>query len=125
MQSIYTRVAIRFAKLVFVLSVLLSPGFLLASAGVVITPDSGVLPAAQVGVAYSQTFSASMGTSTDSFIWSAQGNLPDGLSLSTTTGATTTLSGVPTTATTSNFSITATSISDATSTATNTYSLTV
>src|SRR5207245_1270004 len=62
------------------------------------------LPNGTVGMAYSQTIVASGGTSPYTYA-TTSGSLPAGLSL---TGSTGVLSGTPTTAATSNFTITAT-----------------
>ncbi|HEY1128618.1 MAG TPA: putative Ig domain-containing protein [Roseateles sp.] len=62
------------------------------------------LPNGNVGVAYSQTVSASAGTAPYSFAVTA-GALPAGLSLNGATGA---IAGTPTTANTYNFTVTAT-----------------
>lgn len=61
------------------------------------------VPAATVGVAYSQTMSGSGGTSPYSYAISA-GTLPSGLSLATVSGA---ISGIPSNAGTFNFTVTA------------------
>lgn len=64
------------------------------------SPASGVLPGATTGTAYSQSFSASGGTGTHSFSFSA-GALPPGLTISGNA-----LSGTPNQSGTYNFSIT-------------------
>src|SRR4030095_9341396 len=69
-----------------------------------ITVKPATLPNGTVGVAYSQTVSATGGTGSYTFSVSA-GSLPAGLSLNAATGA---ITGTPTTAATSNFTITAT-----------------
>ena len=69
-----------------------------------ITVNPATLPNGTVGVAYSQTVSATGGTGSYTFSVSA-GSLPAGLSLNAATGA---ITGTPTTAATSNFTITAT-----------------
>ncbi len=69
-----------------------------------ITVNPATLPNGTVGTAYSQTISATGGTSSYTFSVSA-GSLPAGLSLNAATGA---ITGTPTTAATSNFTITAT-----------------
>jgi hypothetical protein len=68
------------------------------------------LPAATVGTPYSQTLSATGGTGSYTFSVSA-GALPSGLTLNPATGA---LTGTPTAAGSSNFTITATDSSSAT-----------
>ncbi len=75
-----------------------------------ITVNPATLPNGTVGVAYSQTVSATGGTGSYTFSVSA-GSLPAGLSLNAATGA---ITGTPTTAATSNFTITATDGSGAT-----------
>lgn len=67
-------------------------------------PVAQVIKGATVGVAYSETISAQGGTSPYTFTLTS-GTLPAGLSLNNTTGV---ISGTPTTAGTSTFSITAT-----------------
>ena len=74
----------------------------IAPAPVVVNPAS--LPGGAVGAAYSQVVSATGGTGTYTFSRSA-GTLPAGLLLNATTGA---ITGTPTTAGTSNFTIRAT-----------------
>ena len=69
-----------------------------------ITVNPATLPNGTVGTAYSQTVSATGGNGSYTFTVSA-GSLPAGLSLSAATGA---ITGTPTTAATSNFTITAT-----------------
>ena len=69
-----------------------------------ITVNPATLPNGTVGVAYSRIVSATGGTGSYSFSVSA-GSLPAGLSLNAATGA---ITGTPTTAATSNFTITAT-----------------
>ncbi|MEO8186475.1 MAG: putative Ig domain-containing protein, partial [Burkholderiaceae bacterium] len=69
-----------------------------------ITVNPATLPNGAVGTAYSQTVSATGGTGSYTFSLSA-GSLPAGLSLNAATGA---ITGTPTTAATSNFTITAT-----------------
>ena len=69
-----------------------------------ITVNPATLPNGTVGIAYSQTVSATGGTGSYTFSVSA-GSLPAGLSLNAATGA---ITGTPTTAATSNFTITAT-----------------
>ncbi len=69
-----------------------------------ITVNPATLPNGTVGIAYSQTVSATGGTGSYTFSVSV-GSLPAGLSLNAATGAVT---GTPTTAATSNFTITAT-----------------
>ncbi len=75
---------------------------LTVNAAITVNPPS--LPAGTVGAAYSTTINAAGGNGSYTFTVSA-GALPAGLSLNTTSG---TLSGTPTTAATSNFTITAT-----------------
>ena len=72
------------------------------NAGVTVNPAT--LPNGTVGVSYSQTVSATGGNGSYTFSVSA-GSLPAGLSLNAATGA---ITGTPTTAATSNFTITAT-----------------
>ena len=69
-----------------------------------ITVNPATLPNGTVGVAYSQTVSATGGNGSYTFSVSA-GSLPAGLSLNAATGA---ITGTPTAAATSNFTITAT-----------------
>ena len=69
-----------------------------------ITVNPATLPGGTLGTAYSQTVSATGGTGSYTFSVSA-GSLPAGLSLNAATGA---ITGTPTTAATSNFTITAT-----------------
>lgn len=69
-----------------------------------ITVNPPTLPAGTVGIAYSQTISASGGTSPYAFAVSS-GTLPAGLILNAATGS---ITGTPTTAAASNFTITAT-----------------
>ena len=69
-----------------------------------ITVNPATLPTAMLGTAYSQTVSATGGTGSYVFSVSA-GSLPAGLTLNAATGV---ISGTPTTAATSNFTITAT-----------------
>ena len=73
------------------------------------------LPDGTVGVSYSATLQATGGTGT--YTWSITGNLPDGLSLSSSTGV---ISGTPTTANTYNFTV---QVSDGTQTATKNLSI--
>lgn len=84
----------------------------------VLSPSGGTLSSGTVATAYSASVSASEGTAPYSFEVTA-GSLPDGLSLSSTG----TVSGTPTTAGASNFTITATDSNGATGSAS--YSLTV
>ena len=72
------------------------------NAAIIVNPAT--LPNGTVGTAYSQTVSATGGTGSYTFSVSA-GSLPAGLSLNAATGA---ITGTPTTAATSNFTITAT-----------------
>ncbi len=72
------------------------------NAGIAVNPAS--LPAATAGTPYNQSVSATGGTGTYTFSVSA-GTLPTGLTLNAATGA---ITGTPTTAATSNFTITAT-----------------
>ncbi|WP_199140791.1 MBG domain-containing protein [Pedobacter sp. ASV12] len=72
---------------------------------IVVNPT--IVSGATVGVAYSQTFTGSGGTAPYSFVISA-GTVPIGLSLNTATG---TLSGMPTSSGTFNFTIKATDAS--------------
>jgi uncharacterized protein YhjY with autotransporter beta-barrel domain len=83
----------------------------------VITPASGTLAAGQVGASYSQSFTAAGGTAPYGYVASVA---PAGLSLDSATGL---LSGVPTSAGTYSFSVTATDSHGATG-STN-YTLTV
>lgn len=70
-----------------------------------VSVTTGSLPNGAVGSAYSQTVTASGGTG--SYTWSlTAGSLPSGLSLGASTG---TISGTPTTAGTSNFTVQASS----------------
>ncbi|MGH3581576.1 MAG: putative Ig domain-containing protein [Mycobacterium sp.] len=69
-----------------------------------VTVGPATLPAGAAGTAYSQTISAGGGTGSYTYSVSA-GTLPPGLSLNPSTGV---ISGTPTTAATSNFTITAT-----------------
>jgi hypothetical protein len=73
----------------------------------IITVNPATLPNGAVGTAYSQTVSASGGTSPYVFSLSS-GTLPSGLSLNGATGA---ITGTPTAAGTSTFTITATDAS--------------
>lgn len=77
-----------------------------ASAAPVVTmsPPAGALPAATEGDAYAATITASGGNGTVTYAVTS-GALPDGLSLGSSTGE---ISGTPTTAGTSNFTVTAT-----------------
>ena len=75
---------------------------LLINAAIAISPAS--LPGGTVGGAYNQTLSAAGGTGAKTFAVTA-GTLPTGVTLNATTGV---ISGTPTTATTSNFTVTAT-----------------
>ncbi|WP_429941225.1 putative Ig domain-containing protein [Agrobacterium vitis] len=84
-----------------------------------LSPASGTLTAATVGTAYSEIVTASGGTSPYSYAISA-GTLPTGLTLNTSTGV---ISGTPTTAANTSFTITATDANGATGSAS--YSLTV
>ena len=72
------------------------------NAGIAVNPVS--LPAATAGTPYNQSVSATGGTGTYTFSVSA-GTLPTGLTLNAATGA---ITGTPTTAATSNFTIIAT-----------------
>jgi hypothetical protein len=72
------------------------------AAGIAVNPAT--LPGASVGTPYSPTISATGGTGTYAFSVTA-GALPAGLSLNPSTGA---ITGTPTTAATSNFTVTAT-----------------
>ncbi|MEP9357665.1 Ig-like domain-containing protein [Sphingomonas sp. KR3-1] len=74
----------------------------IASPTLSMSPAAGALPGATVGTGYSQTFTASGGTSTYSYV--ATGTVPTGTTLSAG-GA---LTGTPTTAGTFNFTVTAT-----------------
>ncbi|HJW03587.1 MAG TPA: putative Ig domain-containing protein, partial [Azospira sp.] len=85
---------------------------------ITLSPVGVTLPAATVGTAYSQSFTASAGTAPYSYGISA-GALPAGLSLSST-GL---LSGIPSAGGTFNFTVTATDASSATGS--KAYSLTV
>jgi hypothetical protein len=77
---------------------------------VTITITPATLPAGSVGTSYSQTLTASGGTAP--YTWSTTaGTLPAGLTLNATTG---TISGTPTTAATSNFTVQATDANQAT-----------
>ncbi|MGY5799753.1 putative Ig domain-containing protein, partial [Rhizobium sp. LEGMi12c] len=76
------------------------------------SPVSGALPAGTVSTAYSQTVTASGGTSPYSY--SITGTLPAGLTLNHSTGA---ISGTPTTSGNYSFSITATDANSATTSA--------
>ncbi|MVA23104.1 putative Ig domain-containing protein [Agrobacterium vitis] len=84
-----------------------------------LSPASGTLTAATVGTAYSETVTASGGTSPYSYAVSS-GTLPSGLTLNTATGS---ISGTPTTAANTSFTITATDANGATGSAS--YSLAV
>ncbi|MCM2468426.1 putative Ig domain-containing protein [Agrobacterium vitis] len=84
-----------------------------------LSPTSGALTAATVGTAYTETVTASGGTSPYSYAVTS-GTLPAGMSLNTSTGA---ISGTPTTAANTSFTITATDANSATGSAT--YSLAV
>ncbi|WP_346832084.1 autotransporter domain-containing protein [Pseudomonas abietaniphila] len=83
----------------------------------VMTPASGTLSAGQVGTAYNQSFAAAGGTAPYGYVGSV---VPAGLSLDSATGS---LSGVPTSAGTYSFSVTATDSHGATGSAN--YTLTV
>ncbi|WP_425329578.1 putative Ig domain-containing protein [Stappia indica] len=76
---------------------------------IALSPAAGSLANGEVGAAYSQSFTASGGTSPYTYAVTA-GALPDGLTLAAN-GA---LSGTPTTAETANFTITATDANSAT-----------
>ncbi len=80
----------------------------IAAATVVVTPAT--LPAGQVGVAYSQTASASGGTAPYTYTISV-GALPTGITLNASTGV---ISGTPTVANTYNFTVKATDSSTGT-----------
>ena len=75
-----------------------------------LTPAAGALPGGKTGVVYSQTISASGGTSPYSYAVSA-GSLPSGLTLDATNG---TINGTPTQAGHFNITITATDVYGAT-----------
>ena len=75
---------------------------LLINAAIAVSPAS--LPGGTVGGAYNQTLSTTGGTGTKTFAVTA-GTLPTGVTLNATTGV---ISGTPTTAATSNFTVTAT-----------------
>jgi hypothetical protein len=78
----------------------------------VLTITTTTLPAATVGTAYSQTLAASNGTTP--YTWAVTvGTLPTGLTINPTTGV---ISGTPTTAATSNFTVTVTDSAAATDT---------
>ncbi|MCF1432628.1 hemagglutinin [Agrobacterium vitis] len=83
------------------------------------SPASGALTAATVGTAYSETVTVSGGTSPYTYAVTS-GTLPVGMSLNTSTGA---ISGTPTTAANTSFTITATDANSATGSAS--YSLAV
>jgi hypothetical protein len=87
------------------------------AAGVALNPAS--LPAATVGTPYSQTLSATGGTGSYTFSVSA-GALPAGLTLNPATGA---LTGTPTAAGSSSFTITATDSNSATGSRSYTFSV--
>ncbi|WP_349961798.1 putative Ig domain-containing protein [Rhizobium sp. ZPR3] len=76
------------------------------------SPASGALPAGMVSTAYSQTVTASGGTSP--YGYSATGTLPPGLALNHSTGA---ITGTPTTSGNYSFSVTATDANGATTSA--------
>ncbi|MFD1747509.1 cadherin-like beta sandwich domain-containing protein, partial [Rhizobium helianthi] len=75
-----------------------------ANPPITLSPAAGALPAAQEGVNYSQTVSASGGAGGYSYAVT-NGSLPSGVSLNASTGQ---LTGTPTAAGTANFTITAT-----------------
>jgi len=77
-------------------------GYVLAVRGLIISPST--LPAAPINNEYNQTITTSGGIAPYSYTISS-GSLPPGLSLNETTGV---ISGIPTTANTYNFTITAT-----------------
>jgi YD repeat-containing protein len=87
--------------------------------GTNLTVNPTTLPNGTVGTAYSQTIAASGGTSPYTY-QTTWGTLPAGLTLAISTGV---LSGTPTTAATSNFTITATD--SASHTGNRAYSLTI
>ncbi|NLR98027.1 autotransporter outer membrane beta-barrel domain-containing protein, partial [Rhizobium sp. P38BS-XIX] len=90
---------------------------------IVLSPSAGALPGGTVGSAYSQTVSASGGTSPYSYSLTA-GALPVGLSLNSSTGG---ITGTPTAGGTFNFTITAADSSTGTGapfTTSNAYSIT-
>ena len=83
-----------------------------------LTITTASLPNGTVGTAYSATLQASGGTGT--YTWSIDsGNLPDGLTLNTSTGE---ITGTPTTANTYNFTV---QLSDGTQTATKDLSIAI
>ncbi|MGV1909782.1 putative Ig domain-containing protein [Agrobacterium vitis] len=84
-----------------------------------LSPASGTLTAATVGTAYSETVTASGGTSPYTYAVTS-GTLPAGMSLNTSTGV---ISGTPTTAANTSFTITATDANSASGSAS--YSLAV
>ncbi len=87
-----------------------------------LTINPSTLPNGTVGVAYSQTLTAST-TAAGPFTWSiASGSLPSGLSLGTSTSATDKISGTPTTNATSTFSVKAT---NGTSSSTQSYTVNI
>lgn len=77
------------------------------------------LPNGSIGMAYSQTITASLGTAPYSYVVTS-GALPDGLALNDATGV---LAGTPTAGGTANFTVTATDVHGATGAAT--YTITV
>jgi hypothetical protein len=87
---------------------------------VTITPAT--VPAGTVSQAYSQTLTANT-TATGTFSWSVSaGSLPAGITLGASTGKTVSVSGTPTAAGTSNFSV---RVTNGTSSTTQSYSLVV
>lgn len=78
--------------------------FATAPVTIVVNPTNPNLPIGEVGIAYTQTFTATGGTAPYTFAVTA-GTLPSGLTLNSATGE---LSGIPTTAGSFNFTITAT-----------------
>jgi hypothetical protein len=83
-------------------------------------PAAGTLPDGTVSTAYSRTVTATGGTGTVSY--SVSGTLPAGLSLNPSTGE---ISGTPTTAGTTSFTIVATDSASPANTGSATYTLTV
>lgn len=94
-----------------------------AAATITITPASGALLAASAGTAYANTITAMGGTAPYTFVVTPTGSLPPGLTFTPHTAGTDDIGGVPTQAGTYSFTVKATD--SGSSTATNSYTLTV